>query len=44
VLEGVGSPAAREVLKRLAGGAREADSTRDASAVLDRLGRRKVEP
>jgi WD40 repeat protein len=44
VLEWVGSPAARDVLKGLAGGARGADLTREAGAALERLGRRQAEP
>ena len=39
VLEMIGSPETRRVLKRLAGGAPEASLTRQAKAALERLGR-----
>jgi WD40 repeat protein len=44
VLEHVGSPEAREVLEKLAGGAPEARLTREARAALDRLARRPTGP
>jgi RNA polymerase sigma factor (sigma-70 family) len=40
VLERIGTPAAREVLKRLAGGQRESRLTGEAKASLERLARR----
>jgi hypothetical protein len=44
VLEHVGSPEAREVLEKLAGGAPEARLTREARAALDRLAKRPTGP
>jgi hypothetical protein len=40
VLEGIGSPDARQILERLAKGASEARLTREAKATLERLARR----
>ena len=40
LLEGIGTPAARDVLSELAKGAAEAPLTRDAAATLERLRRR----
>jgi hypothetical protein len=42
VLEQIGTPKARQVLRRLANGAPEAQLTREAKASLERLARRKV--
>jgi WD40 repeat protein len=42
VLEDVGSPAARRLLRELAGGAAEARLTKQARAALERLGRRPM--
>ncbi len=43
-LEHIGTPAARDLLRRLAGGVAEARLTREAKAALDRLDRRKTRP
>jgi len=44
VLERVGTPAARDVLARLAGGAADARLTREAGAAAERLGRKGDHP
>jgi WD40 repeat protein len=44
ILEHIGTPAAQDLLRRLATGPAEARLTREAKAALDRLARRKTRP